>query len=112
VSIAHFSFLQHAVVEVAVPGGARDTEGGGLGNRDARQRPGGGKSDQDGEPRVSVMFFEPFFLLPVALLVICDLVRGQIGPKKVVDDGNLTDFIIRYRYQTQLHLLSKRTGEN
>jgi hypothetical protein len=40
---------------------------------------------------------EPFFYLDVALVVICILVGGQISPKKIVDDGNLTYFIIRYR---------------
>jgi hypothetical protein len=30
----------------------------------------------------------------MALVVTCDLVGGQIGLKKVVDDGNLTYFII------------------
>jgi hypothetical protein len=39
---------------------------------------------------------ETFFLV-VARGVICDLVGGQIGPEKVVDDRNLTAFIIRYR---------------
>jgi hypothetical protein len=34
---------------------------------------------------------------PWLLVVICCFVGGQIGPKKVVDDGNLIDFIIRYR---------------
>jgi hypothetical protein len=31
-------------------------------------------------------------------MVIYDLVGGQIGTKKVVDDENLTAFIIKYRY--------------
>jgi hypothetical protein len=35
----------------------------------------------------------------MALVVICNLVGGQIGLKKVVDDENLTYFIIRYRYR-------------
>jgi hypothetical protein len=39
-----------------------------------------------------------FSHLRVVSVVICDLVGGQIGLKKVVDDGNLTYFIIRYRY--------------
>jgi hypothetical protein len=38
-----------------------------------------------------------FFHLRVVSVVICDLVGGQIGLKKVVDDGNLMYFIIRYR---------------
>jgi hypothetical protein len=40
---------------------------------------------------------ERFFNLPVACVVICGLVGGQNGLKKLVDDGNLTYFIIRYR---------------
>jgi hypothetical protein len=36
--------------------------------------------------------------LSVALGVLCNMVGGKIGPKKVVDDGNLIAFIIRYRY--------------
>jgi hypothetical protein len=32
-------------------------------------------------------------------VVIHDLVGGQIGLEKVVDDGNLMYFIIRYRYR-------------
>jgi hypothetical protein len=31
--------------------------------------------------------------------LICGFVGGQIGLKKLVDDGNLTAFIIRYRYR-------------
>jgi hypothetical protein len=38
-------------------------------------------------------------------VVICNLVEGQIGLKKVIDDGNLTYFIIRYRYT--IHWTSK-----
>jgi hypothetical protein len=37
------------------------------------------------------------FHLSMILMVICILMGGQIGLKKVVDDGNLTAFIIRYR---------------
>jgi hypothetical protein len=39
------------------------------------------------------------FHLWMALRVIYSFVGGQIGPKKVVGDGNLTYFIIRYRYE-------------
>jgi hypothetical protein len=42
------------------------------------------------------------FFLAVAIDVIYDLVGGQIGLEKVVDDGNLTAFIIRYRYRFPL----------
>jgi hypothetical protein len=35
------------------------------------------------------------FNLPVAWVVISGLVEGQIGLKSMVDDGNLTYFIIR-----------------
>jgi hypothetical protein len=31
-------------------------------------------------------------------------VGGQIGPKKVVDDGNLTYFIIRYRMMFKIDI--------
>jgi hypothetical protein len=41
----------------------------------------------------------PKIYLVRALRVICDLVGGQIGLEKVVDDGNLTAFIIRYRLE-------------
>jgi hypothetical protein len=36
------------------------------------------------------------FSLKLASVVICDLVGGQIGLKKLVDDENLTAFIIIY----------------
>jgi hypothetical protein len=38
-------------------------------------------------------------------VVICNFVGGQIGLKKVVDDGNLTAFIIRYRYMSSAILV-------
>jgi hypothetical protein len=37
------------------------------------------------------------FQLSVAWLVMCIVVEGQIGLDKVVDDENLSAFIIRYR---------------
>jgi hypothetical protein len=40
-----------------------------------------------------------YFYLRMLLVVIYDLVGGQISPKNMVDDGNLTAFIIRYRYR-------------
>jgi hypothetical protein len=39
---------------------------------------------------------QTFFNLPVTWVVICGLVKGQIDLKNMVDDGNLTYFIIRY----------------
>jgi hypothetical protein len=44
-----------------------------------------------------------FFNLPVVQGVIYDLVRGQISLKKLVDDGNLTAFIIMYRLPQELY---------
>jgi hypothetical protein len=38
-----------------------------------------------------------FFQLSVVWLVMCIVVKGQIGLDKVVDDENLSAFIIRYR---------------
>jgi hypothetical protein len=51
---------------------------------------------------VSYNFFygiacELFFHLPVVLVVIYNLVGGQFSLKNMVDDENLTAFIIRYR---------------
>jgi hypothetical protein len=42
-------------------------------------------------------FFERFLFFGVVVSVIYYLVGGQIGPKNMVDDENLTAFIIRYR---------------
>jgi hypothetical protein len=35
-----------------------------------------------------------------------DLIGGQIGPEKIVDDGNLTAFIIRYRFGLTWRMLT------
>jgi hypothetical protein len=43
----------------------------------------------------------------VVVGVIFILVGGQIGLKKVVDDGNLTVFIIRYRLDIDKQNLQK-----
>jgi hypothetical protein len=44
-------------------------------------------------------FFKPVFHLPMVLVDNLVLVGGQIGLNNMVDDGNLTYFIIRYRYR-------------
>jgi hypothetical protein len=41
------------------------------------------------------MRLKRFFVLWVVLAVISSLVEGQIGPEKVVDNGNITTFISR-----------------
>jgi hypothetical protein len=56
-------------------------------------------------------WIEQFFHLPVALVVICSLVGGHIGPKKVVDDGNLTTFIIRYRLGNLFFMISLNSSK-
>jgi hypothetical protein len=51
------------------------------------------------------------FPLPVALLIMCIFMGGQNSLKKVVDDRNLTYFIIRYRYRYRLAHMSVRCNE-
>jgi hypothetical protein len=49
------------------------------------------------------LIIKQFFHLSMALVVTCSLVGEQICSKKMVDDKNLTAFIIRYRIVLSLY---------